>query len=107
MRVGSFVRVNQRGSLSRSPTSRFSISRSPELRRGNARRGISVSIVTTVNCAPTAMRDRSPIFHVTRPLLDDLHLLLANTPGKILSNGLADLGLNCYAKAFVTGFLAR
>jgi hypothetical protein len=46
-------------------------------------------------------------FRATKPLVDELHLLFGNPPGKILSNGLPDLGLNCFAKAFVTGFLAR
>jgi len=40
-------------------------------------------------------------------VIDDLHLLFANPPGKLLANGVPDLGLNCYAKAFVTTFLAR
>jgi len=48
-----------------------------------------------------------PSLQINIGLLDDLHLLFANPPGKILANGLPDLGLNCYAKAFVTTFLAR
>jgi hypothetical protein len=53
------------------------------------------------------MTERSALLRINISVLEDLHLLFANPPGKILSNGLPDLGLNCYAKAYITTFLAR
>lgn len=44
---------------------------------------------------------------INRRMLEELRLLFDNRRGGKLPNGLVDFGFNCYAKAFVTVFLAR
>lgn len=48
----------------------------------------------------------SPFF-ITSALLAEIGLLFDNRSGGTLPNGYIDAGYNCYAKAFVTSYLAR
>lgn len=53
------------------------------------------------------MTDETALLRITAGALEDLRLLFENTRGGILPNGKIDAGFNCYAKAFVTVYLAR
>jgi hypothetical protein len=53
------------------------------------------------------MTNKNALLRITAGALEDLRLLFENTRGGVLPNGKIDAGFNCYAKAFVTVYLAR
>ena len=52
-------------------------------------------------------KKKQALLHITPALLDELSLLFENAKGGPLPCEATDAGFNCYAKAFVTCYLAR
>ncbi|MBI4622854.1 MAG: hypothetical protein HY736_06465 [Verrucomicrobia bacterium] len=53
------------------------------------------------------MSNEKTLLHISTALLDELSLLFENAKGGPLPYEATDAGFNCYAKAFVTCYLAR